>query len=151
MTPTPPVLRPVSAADADALAALRVQAMRPSLEAVGRFDEARARRRFLDTFDAAWTREIAVAGRRVGFVVVRPVDAHWRLDHLYVQPEDQGAGIGSAVLHRVMEEAACAGKDLRLGALKGSAANAFYARHGFVRESESEWDCHYVLRHRRDA
>lgn len=36
--------------DAQALATIRVAAMRESLERIGRFDPDRARRRFLDTF-----------------------------------------------------------------------------------------------------
>lgn len=63
--------------DAEVLANIRVQAMRPSLEAVGRFDEDRARRRILQTFDPTATREILVNEERVGFLVVRRFPDHF--------------------------------------------------------------------------
>ncbi|MFO1414834.1 MAG: GNAT family N-acetyltransferase [Burkholderiales bacterium] len=138
-------LHPVADADAEALADLRVAAMRPSLEAVGRFDEARARRRLLDGFDAHCTRAIVAGGERVGFVVVRPAGDDLLLDHLYLAPSAQRAGLGSAVLRRVIDEARAAGRALRVGALKDSPANAFYAKHGFRLAATSEWDNHYLL------
>jgi hypothetical protein len=33
---------------------------------------------------------------------------------------------------------------VRLGALRGSDANRFYRRHGFVQVDESAWDIRYV-------
>jgi len=69
----------------EALVAIRIAAMRESLERIGRFDRQRARERFLAGFDPA---------------------------------------------------------------LRASAANRFYERHGFELERRSEWDDHYV-RHPR--
>ena len=42
------------------------------------------------------------------------------------------------------EVAAHAGKPFVVGALRGSDANRFYARHGFVLSAESEWDLTYL-------
>lgn len=134
---------PVRAEDGPALAELRVLAMRPSLEAVGRFDPVRARARLLDDFDPECTRAVSVDGRRVGFAVLRPQPDHWRLDHLYIHPDMQGCGIGTKVLLAVMAQAQQAGRDLCLSALRGSRANAFYRGHGFCLVGESEWDLHY--------
>ena len=47
-----------SITDGDLLADIRVAAMRPSLEAAGRFDPVRARRRFRDTFEPSDTYKI---------------------------------------------------------------------------------------------
>ncbi len=70
--------------DADALVALRIAAMRESLERIRRFDPQRARERFLSSFDPTRTRHIVVDGHRVGFVVTTP-QAEWlSLDHLYI-------------------------------------------------------------------
>lgn len=135
---------PVTLADGEALAALRVQAMRPSLERVGRFDPERARSRFLDSFVPEHTREIRSKGERVGFFVLKPHDGGLLLDHLYVRPGHQGLGIGAAVLRAVFAEADARGLDLRVGALRESASNRFYVRHGFVLESQTEFDNHYV-------
>src|SRR4051812_17481092 len=98
-------LEDVIDSDADALADLRVAAMRDSLERVGRFDPIRARDRVLSSFSPAFTRHITVDGSRVGFVVVRPGQAELLLDHLYIAPRYQGRGVGSAVLSRVFSEA----------------------------------------------
>jgi ribosomal protein S18 acetylase RimI-like enzyme len=74
------------------------------------------------------TAEIWVAddgGRVVGFVAVAPAF----VDHLYVSPELQNLGVGSALLERA--------KARRPGGLelwvfqKNEAARRFYERHGF--------------------
>jgi ribosomal protein S18 acetylase RimI-like enzyme len=139
-------LRGASQADADALATLRVRAMRESLEQLGRFDAERARARFLSNFEPSFTRHIVQDGKTVGFVVVRPHDTQLLLDHLYIQPGHQGQGVGAAVLAIVFSEADGAGKDLRVGALKQSRANDFYVRHGFQPVEQGEWDNYYLRR-----
>ena len=118
--------------------------MRESLERLGRFDPQRARERFLAAFDQALTRHIVVEGRRVGFVVVRPQDGRLLLDHLYLLPSAQGRGIGAAVLRDVFAHADALALPVRVSALRGSDANRFYVRHGFVLTERTEWDDHYV-------
>ena len=132
------------AEDADALATLRLEAMRESLERIGRFDAVRARERFLGGFDPQHTRHIVAGGQRVGFVVVRPVDGGLLLDHLYIAPEFQRRGIGAAVLAAVFAQADARAQPLRVGALKDSASNRFYQRHGFELVERAEWDNYYA-------
>ena len=134
---------PAVEADAPALADLRVAAMRTSLERIGRFDAARARTRFLDAWRAEQTRHVVVDGQRVGCVVVRPIDGGLLLDHLYVHPAFQGRGIGAAVLADVFAHADARGCGVRVGALRDSDANRFYARHGFQLVERGEWDNYY--------
>jgi GNAT superfamily N-acetyltransferase len=129
--------------DAEALVAVRIAAMRASLEQVGRFDAQRARDRFLATFDAAHTRHLVLAGERVGFMVLRPDGEHWLLDHLYVLPAHQGRGVGAAVLADVFARADVQARGVRVGALRGSDANRFYVRHGFELVEQTDWDNHY--------
>lgn len=71
------------------------------------------------------------------------------LDRLYVHPLHQGRGIGAAVLAQVVVEADAAGVPVRVGALRESASNRFYARHGFVEVEQGEFDNYYVRIHRR--
>ncbi|XVN19245.1 GNAT family N-acetyltransferase [Pseudomonas corrugata] len=118
--------------------------MRESLERLGRFDPDRARQRFLEGFDASNTRRIEVSGALVGFVVVKDRQSEFLLDHLYVIPSAQGAGIGTEVLTRIFKEADEIGRSIRVGALKESASNRFYIRHGFVFVESSEFDNYYV-------
>lgn len=154
-------LCPVHASDGPRLAELRAVAMRESLERVGRFDELRVRQRLLDGFAPQWTRHVVDSGLEVGFVVVRPdpslaapptppasgsaapAPQHALLDHLYIAPAHQGKGLGAAVLALVFAEADALRQRLRVGALKHSAANRFYLRHGFSPCGEGEWDAYY--------
>ena len=138
-------LHQVNQAHGEELADIRARAMKESLEALGRFDPERVRHRFLDGFEPSCTRAIVASGERVGFLVVRQVESHLLLDHLYIEPRVQGTGLGSAVLRAVIAEAQKAKKALRLRALKHSRANVFYTKHGFELERVEEWDNYYVL------
>ncbi|WP_081259415.1 GNAT family N-acetyltransferase [Burkholderia territorii] len=135
---------PTTHSDVDRLVAIRVAAMRESLERVGRFDPKRARERFLASFDPALCRFIEADGVRVGFVLVRPQEDHLYLDHLYVEPEHQGKGIGAAVLREIFADADSQRIPIRVGALRGSESNRFYQRHGFEQTNETEWDIYYM-------
>ena len=135
---------PVADSDFEELADLRVAAMRESLERVGRFDPLRARERLRSSFKPEHTRFIAFEGTRVGFYAVIPSPEGLRLDHLYVHPDFQNRGIGRAVLQMILAEADAGGFAVSVGALKESASNRFYQRHGFVLVSESEWDNYYI-------
>jgi GNAT superfamily N-acetyltransferase len=130
--------------DVDTLVAIRIAAMRESLERIGRFDPQRARERFLASFNPALCRFIEIDGVQLGFLLIRPREGHWLLDHLYILPEYQGKGIGAAVLRDVFANADAQRMPIRLGALRGSDSNRFYQRHGFVQTDEAEWDIYYV-------
>lgn len=131
--------------DADLLANIRVQAMRESLEALGRFDPERARERFLKSFACEDTFKLVSGQQILGFYVLRDRPDHIWLDHLYVHPGAQGTGIGAAVIARIKAHAVSNGKPIRLGALKQSKANAFYQRHGFQRTHSEDFDNYYEL------
>lgn len=133
-----------TAADFDELVTLRIAAMRESLERVGRFDPERARERLRNSFYPEHTQFIVLEGERVGFYTLRPMGDLLRLDHLYVQPKHQSLGIGSAVLQKIMAEADEQQLPMHLGALRESASNRFYQRHGFVQTHEDAWDIYYV-------
>jgi GNAT superfamily N-acetyltransferase len=133
-----------TAADFEALHALRLRAMRDSLERLGRFDEARSRERLAEGFRPEHTQHIVVDGRRVGFVVLTPLSHALRLKHLYIDPPEQGRGIGHQVLRWVCGEADRQQLPVELCALKRSDANRFYLRHGFVAIGEGAWDVDYL-------
>ena len=135
---------PAQLRDADELVALRIAAMRPSLEQLGRFDPQRARARFLAHFTPACTQHLVVPGQRVGVLVLRRDGEYLLLDHLYVHPDHQGQGIGAAVLAEVFRQAKTQGLPVKVTALRGSRSNDFYQRHGFGLVEESEWDLVYV-------
>ncbi len=130
--------------DFEALVAIRIEAMFESLKRLGRFDRIRVRERFREGFNPDFTRYIEVSGERVGFVVVKPYIDGMLLDHLYIKPGAQGIGIGSVVLRHIFMEVDELGLSLKVGALKESASNRFYSRHGFQFVESSEFDNYYV-------
>lgn len=148
MTAPPPApkitLHPACESDFEALLALRIDAMRESLERIGRFDSARARERFRSGFSPAHTQHIVTEGAPVGFLVTRAQGEHLLLDHLYIRPGHQGRGIGSWVLHQVFAQADALGLPVKVGALRGSDSNRFYLRHGFEPLEQGEFDNYYL-------
>ncbi len=134
----------VTADDFEELATLRIAAMRESLERLGRFDPGRARDRLRNSFHPEHTRFITLDGKHVGFYTVRPVPDGLQIDHLYVHPKHQSQGIGSLVMHRLLAAADEKRLPVLLGALRDSASNRFYQRHGFVQSREDEWDIYYI-------
>lgn len=134
----------VTSDDFDALVVIRTEAMRESLERVGRFDPARARERLRNSFHPEHTRWILINGEKIGFYTFRPQETHYQLDHLYVTPAHQTRGLGSHVIRILLAHSDSEGLPVHLGALKESAANRFYRGHGFVKQREDEWDVYYI-------
>lgn len=135
---------PVTEADFEALLAIRIEAMRDSLERLGRFDPERARERLRASFRPGHTWFIERDGARIGFYALRPDGAGLRLDHLYVVPAAQRLGVGGQVLGRLLLDADRRGLAVSVGALRGSDSNRFYRRHGFAPVAQSEWDIEYL-------
>jgi GNAT superfamily N-acetyltransferase len=138
------ILEPAQAADFEDLLALRMRAMRESLERIGRFDAARARERLAEGFDPAHTQHIVANGRRVGFMVLKTLSHSLWLKHLYIDPPSQGRGIGAQVLAGVIARSEAAQLPIEVAAIKRSDAHRFYQRHGFHAVAEGEWDIEYV-------
>jgi ribosomal protein S18 acetylase RimI-like enzyme len=130
--------------DAELLVAIRIAAMKESLEKIGRFDPQRARERFLSGFDPNCTEFILEDDQIIGFIAVKSTDTNLSLDHLYINPEHQGKGIGAMILKRVFSEADNSNRSVTVGALRESNSNRFYQRHGFCKSAESEWDIYYI-------
>jgi GNAT superfamily N-acetyltransferase len=140
-------LEPVAHEDFEAMLALRIDALRESLERLGRFDLQRARERLAKQFDPPAMRHIvrhaSFGAERIGYVTVRPVDDALRVEHLYIRPGAQGQGAGAWAIEQAKMQARAQGRDLTLAALKLSDANRFYMRHGFRPMSEREFDIEY--------
>jgi GNAT superfamily N-acetyltransferase len=137
-------LTPTTESDFETLVAIRIEAMRESLERIGRFDSARARERFRSGFSPTHTRYILAGTETVGFLVTKPQGQHLLLDHLYIKPVHQGLGIGAKVLQFVFAQAESLRLPVKVGALRQSDSNRFYARHGFQMTEQGEFDNYYV-------
>lgn len=136
MTPT---LAPVADADFEAMLALRIEALRESLERLGRFDPEVARARLRSQFQPEWMRHLVVDGERVGYFTVEPREGELRLHHLYLKPVAQGWGVGGWVIAQLKSR----GLPITLAALRESRANDFYRRHGFRVVREQDFDIEY--------
>ena len=132
-------LAPVADADFETMLALRIEALRESLERLGRFDPDVARARLKSQFRPEWMQHLVVDGERVGYFTVEPRDGELRLHHLYVAPAAQGQGIGAWVLDLIKAQ----GQPITLAALRQSRANEFYMRHGFQVVEEQDFDIEY--------
>ena len=135
---------PCAASDFETMLAIRLEAMRESLERLGRFDPQRSRERLARSFYAEASKFIMQRGERIGFYTFRLGLDGFHLEHFYLLPAHTSRGIGSRVLMTLTRAADSARLPIFLGALKGSRANRFYQRHGFERNAESEWDIYYV-------
>ncbi len=124
------VLEPASAPDFEALVAVRIEAMRESLERIGRFDPVHARERFRVGFSPEDTKHIVVGADQVGFLAAKPQNQYLLLDHLYIKPAHQGRGVGARVLQLVFAQAESLRLPVKVGALRESESNRFYKRHG---------------------
>lgn len=132
-------LRPATADDAAWMAELRAVVMRPDLERLGRYDEVRVRRRFLDAYLPELTSVIEIDGTAAGLVAIRPETHEQWLEHFYLAPEHQGQGLGTSVLAALLQRDTDA-RPFRLNVLQGSPARRLYERHGFTLEREDEVD-----------
>ncbi|MGP3592501.1 GNAT family N-acetyltransferase [Vagococcus sp. WN89Y] len=104
----------------------------------------------LEDFDAATLDEVIwIAedeGHRLGFASVYVNDNF--LHNLFVSPDFQGRGVGSALLKHVQSRFTSTGALKCL--LRNSAALAFYQHHGWYIEAKGEApDGEYVLMHYR--
>jgi GNAT superfamily N-acetyltransferase len=132
-------LAPVADADFEPMLALRIEALRESLERLGRFNPDVARARLKGQFRPEWMRHLVVDGERVGYFTVEPRGGELRLHHLYLKPAAQGRGVGAWVLDQIKLQ----GKPITLAALRESRANGFYLRHGFKVVEEQDFDIEY--------
>jgi GNAT superfamily N-acetyltransferase len=131
-------LRPAALADLEPLADLRAEVMRADLVRLGRYDPVYVRQRLRDAFRPADTRVVVVGGAVAGCVALRPAAGASWLEHFYLAPHLQGAGIGSAILAGLLADCDAAGIRVRLTVLRGSPARRLYERHGFILESDAD-------------
>jgi GNAT superfamily N-acetyltransferase len=85
-----------------------------------------------------------VNGQRVGCVSLKPGADGLLIDQFYLQPAWHGRGLGSQVLQALLAEADAQGLPVQVEVLKGSRANGFYQRQGFVLQTDGQYDNYYL-------
>jgi GNAT superfamily N-acetyltransferase len=134
---------PVSEADFEPLLALRIEVMREHLERVFRYRPSRARRIFREHFDEPGLRLILLGEERAGCVGFRAGVDEIKIDSFYLDRRHHNRGLGTAILKVLLAEADALGLPVRLEVLRGSPADRFYERHGFVKHDEDDIEAHY--------
>lgn len=129
--------------DFDILADLRLTSMRESLEAIGRYDSKRSRERFRASFCPENTQMVYKDDVLIGFFAITEHSDHLYLDHLYILPTFQSAGLGSIILKMLFKFSDNKNLPIKLGALRSSKSNQFYEKHGFTKIREDDWDIYY--------
>ena len=134
---------PVSEADFEPLLALRIDVMREHLERVFRYKPERARRIFREHFDEPGLRLILVDGERAGCVGFRISEGEIKIDSFYLDRRYQNRGLGATILKVLLAEADAQDLPVRLEVLRGSPADRFYERHGFVKLADDNIEAEY--------
>jgi ribosomal protein S18 acetylase RimI-like enzyme len=129
--PVPIATRPALPGDFDFCRALYFSSMRPLLEALGTWDEAKAERTFKDYFKPEEIRIVIVDGREAGWIQVSQTESEVHLDQIHLNEETRGRGIGTKLISETMADARSAGKPVLLSLLRGNRAISLYRRLGF--------------------
>lgn len=142
-----PTLRPVTADDAAFLLEVYKSSRGADLRELG-WDEARideflqmqyeAHRAFDDNdYAQATDRVILLSGECAGRLLVDSRETEIRCVDLALLPEFRNQGLGTLLVRRLQQDAAAAGKPLRLQVIRFSRAINLFERLGFVRTSET--------------
>ncbi len=129
------ILRPAAVEDAAAIAVVHRLAMRISLPFLPELHTAEEDLAFvrdrLSATNTVWVSE--VAGEVVGYIAFHE---GW-IDHLFIHPDHQGAGLGPALLDKALAD----GTERKLWTFqKNARARAFYEARGFVVEMFTDGD-----------
>jgi GNAT superfamily N-acetyltransferase len=134
---------PVSEADFEPLLAIRIEVMREHLERVFRYKPSRARRIFREHFGEPGLRLIVIGDETAGCVGFRVGQAEIKIDSFYLARRYHNRGLGTEIVRVLLAEADALGLPIELDVLRGSPADRFYERHGFVKQSEDDIEASY--------
>jgi GNAT superfamily N-acetyltransferase len=134
---------PVSDADFEPLLAIRIEVMREHLERVFRYKPSRARRIFREHFGEPGLRLIVIGDETAGCVGFRVGQAEIKIDSFYLARRYHNRGLGTEIVRVLLAEADALGLPIELDVLRGSPADRFYERHGFVKQSEDDIEASY--------
>ena len=126
-------IRKASVIDGEFVYATKKAAFREYVEQIWGWDESHQRELHNTRFASHDFRIVGFRGTDVGFFATANTSDMLKLHQLYILPEYQGRGIGSACMTRIINEASVEQKPMMLRVLKiNTRAIAFYQRLGFV-------------------
>jgi ribosomal protein S18 acetylase RimI-like enzyme len=137
-------LRPAGDADYDFLYALHEATMRPTVSQIWGWDDARQGVMFRERFDPAARRIIVLDGEAVGVLVVEERPGEVFLANIEIAPEQQGRGLGAAIITEILRDAHARGLPVTLQVNRVNHARRLYERLGFVEIGRTE--THFQMR-----
>lgn len=142
------IFRQATPANFDYCAKLYFAAMDATIRALA-LDIARHAADFRERWSAAETRIITRAGADVGWLQAAAEGDALFLKQLFVDAPLRRQGIGTQVMHQLIDESARAGRAVTLGVVKTNPALRLYRRLGFSITHEDERKLY--MRRERDA
>ena len=133
-------LRPACSVDFRFAWSLYRDLMKPlTVELLGRWNEPGQKRVVELALTQEGTSIIVIDGSDVGWLQVGESSDAIYLGQLYLAPELQNRGIGTAIVTELRDKARQAGKALTLDVMKNNRARFFYERLGFQVIGQSEY------------
>jgi ribosomal protein S18 acetylase RimI-like enzyme len=140
-------LRKVTPSDSEFAYRTKKAAFRQYVEQVWGWDEEEQRQLHVRRYSSQEFSVIQLSGVDVGIMAIVREPHCVKLNQLFILPEHQGKGIGTACTMRVIEDAGASELSVRLQVLKvNSRAVAFFQRLGF--NSIGESDTHVLMERR---
>ena len=134
-------LRQATAGDCEQLYGIQSKAMKPYVEQTWGWDEGFQQDRFRQGFDPDTTRVVLSNDREIGFLRVTEKKGVAFIAQIYIIPDYQGKGIGTALVREVLAR----NLPVELSVLKlNTDARRLYERLGFRVNDESA--THYHMR-----
>ena len=138
-------LRPATKNDYDFLYHLIEVCLKEYVEATWGWDDAFQQNYFAKHFDTTGCHIVLVNGREAGQRTVVEQEDGLYISGIYILPEYQNQGLGSALIREVIAEAEKAGRPLTLQVLKANhPARRLYERLGFAVTAEKL--THYIMK-----
>jgi len=136
-------LRPATAGDFAFLQTLHVATLKEYVAQTWGWDDAAQAARFRAGFRPEASQIVLVAGHEAGVLAVEQRPDALFIANIAIVPEQQGRGLGAALIDAVLAEAARSGAATRLQVLRVNPARHLYERLGFAIEGETP--THYLL------
>ena len=132
-------LRQATAGDCERLYRIQSQSMKPYVEQIWGWNESFQEERFRQGFDPDKTRIVLSNEREIGFLRVTEKKEVVFIEQIYITPEYQGRGIGTALVREVFSR----NLPVELSVLKlNTDARRLYERLGFRVNDENATHCH---------
>jgi GNAT superfamily N-acetyltransferase len=124
-------LREGTAEDFSFAEAIYIDAMRPLMQKLARWNEAERRAALRRSFKAADTSIVILDGRDIGWMQISERDTDYNLAQLQLLDDYCGLGIGTRLIGVLLDKAAREGRTVSLSVIRINRAIGLYKRLGF--------------------